>query len=149
MPFPYLLFVPNDAQEKHPALIYLHPQGKVTEAKPGGEIEKLVKKGYVVAATDVIGVGETRNTAVRDPSTGYSAVVIARSVVGIQAGDIIRVANYLKRCDDVDAKRIAAIGIGEMCLPLIHAAAFDNSISTVDTNRFSGFIPVNSHEQDL
>ena len=129
---PILLFVPNDAKEKYPALIYLHPQGKVTEAKPGGEIEKLVKKGYVVAAADVIGVGETKNTAVRDVSSGYSAVVIARSVVGIQAGDIIRVVDYLKSCDDVDAKKIGAIGINEMCLPLIHAAAFDHSISTIE-----------------
>lgn len=129
---PILLFVPNDAREKHPALIYLHPQGKVTEAKPGGEIEKLVKKGYVVAAADVIGVGETKNTAVRDYSSGYSAVIIARSVIGIQAGDIIRVVDYLKSCDNVDAKKIGAIGINEMCLPLIHAAAFDHSISTIE-----------------
>ncbi len=128
---PILLFVPNDGKKTHPALIYLHPQGKVTEAKPGGEIEELVRKGYVVAAADIIGVGETKNTAVRDPSSGYSAVIIARSVIGIQAGDILRVAAYLKSCDDVDAHKIAAIGINEMCLPLIHAAAFDQSISNV------------------
>ncbi len=129
---PILLFVPNDAKEKHPALIYLHPQGKVTEAKTGGEIENLVKKGFVVAAVDVIGVGETKNTAVRGSSIGYSAVTIARSVIGIQAGDIIRVVDYLKSCDGVDANKIGAIGINEMCLPLIHAAAFDNSIRTIE-----------------
>jgi cephalosporin-C deacetylase-like acetyl esterase len=129
---PILLFVPNDAKEKYPALIYLHPQGKITDAEPGGEIEKLVKKGYIVAAADVIGVGETKNTAVRDYSSGYSAVIIARSVIGIQAGDIIRVVDYLKSCDDVDARKIGAIGIDEMCLPLIHAAAFDHSISTIE-----------------
>ena len=129
---PILLFVPNDTEEKHPAVIYLHPKGKVTEAKPGGEIEKLVKKGYVVAAADVIGVGETKNTAFRGTSIGYTAVTIARSVIGIQAGDIIRVVDYLKSCDGVDANKIGAIGIDEMCLPLIHAAAFDNSINTVE-----------------
>ena len=93
---PILLFVPNDNIEKHPALIYLHPEGKVTEAKPGGEIEKLVRKGYIVAATDVLGIGETKNTASRGHTCGYTAVIIARSVVGIQAGDIVRVVNYLK-----------------------------------------------------
>lgn len=129
---PILLFVPNDTKEKHPALIYLHPQGKVTEAKPGGEIERLVKKGYVVAAADVIGVGETKNTAIRGASTGYTAVVIARSVVGMQAGDIIRVVDYLKSCHNIDTEKIGAIGIDEMCLPLIHAAAFDQSISTIE-----------------
>jgi cephalosporin-C deacetylase-like acetyl esterase len=129
---PILLFVPTDNLAKHPALIYLHPLGKVTEAKPGGEIEKLVRKGYIVVATDVLGIGETKNTAVRDPASSYSAVIIARSVVGIQAGDIIRVVDYLKSCDDVDVTKIGAIGINEMALPLIHAAAFDNSISAIE-----------------
>ena len=128
---PILLFVPNDNIAKHPALIYLHPKGKVTEAKPGGEIEKLVRKGYVVAAADVIGVGETINTGVRDPTCGYTAVIIARSVVGIQAGDIIRVVNYLKSKDDIDPSKIGAVGTNEMCIPLIHAAAFDPSISNI------------------
>lgn len=128
---PILLFVPNDNIKKHPALIYLHPRGKVTEAKPGGEIEKLVRKGFIVAAADVLGVGETKNSAIREPGSGYTAVTIARSVVGIQAGDIIRVVDYLKSCNDVDPEKIGAIGINEMCLPLIHAAAFDQSINTV------------------
>ncbi len=128
---PILLFVPSDNFGKHPAVVYLHPMGKVTEAKPGGEIEKLVKKGYVVAAADVIGVGETKNTSVRGTSVGYTGVAIGRSVVGIQAGDIIRVVNYLKTCCEVDPRRIGAIGLKEMCIPLLHAAAFDLSINNV------------------
>ena len=106
---PILLFVPNDAKEKHSALIYLHPQGKVTEAKPGGEIERLVRKGYVVAAADIIGVGEIENTAARGITDGYTGVAIGRSVVGIQAGDIIRVVNYLKGRSDVNATKIGAV----------------------------------------
>jgi cephalosporin-C deacetylase-like acetyl esterase len=128
---PILLFVPNDNKARHPALVYLHPGGKITEAKPGGEIEKLVRQGYVVAATDVIGVGETMNTGVRDPACGYTGVMIARSVAGIQAGDIVRVVNYLKSLDDVDGERIGAIGINEMCIPLIHAAAFEPSLRSI------------------
>jgi len=125
---PILLFVPNDTVGRHRALVYLHSEGKVTEAKPGGEIEKLVKKGYIVAAADVLGVGETRNTATRPLADGYTAVMIGRSVVGIQAGDIVRVVNYLKGRRDIDSLQVGAIGINEMCLPLIHAAAFDPSI---------------------
>jgi cephalosporin-C deacetylase-like acetyl esterase len=131
---PILLFVPNDNTVKHPALVYLHPGGKVTEAKPGGEIEKLVKKGYVVAAADVLGVGETKNTVTNregGADAGSTAVLIGRSVVGIQAGDIIRVVNYLMGRDDVDTTKVGAIGINEMCIPLIHAAAFDSSINNI------------------
>ena len=128
---PILLFVPNDNKEKHPALVYLHPGGKITEANAGGEIEKLVRKGYVVAAADLPGVGETKNTAGRALTDGYTGVLISRSVPGIQAGDIVRVVNYLKGRNDVDPGKVGAMAIKEMCIPLIHAAAFEQSISNV------------------
>jgi len=128
---PILLFVPDDQTVKHSAIIYLHPAGKVTEAKPNGEIENLVKKGYIVAAADLLGVGETANTASRGMTDGYSGVLVGRSLVGIQAGDIVRVVNYLKRRPDTDPSKVGAVAIGEMCLPLLHAAAFDPSIKSV------------------
>ena len=52
-------------------------------------------------------------------------------MVGIQAGDIIRVVDYLMGRDDVDTTKVGAIGINEMCIPLIHAAAFDHSINNI------------------
>ncbi len=52
-------------------------------------------------------------------------------MVGIQAGDIIRVVNYLKNQPNVNTKQISAIAFNETCLPLIHAAAFDSSINDV------------------
>jgi len=127
---PILLFKPDD-NLKHPAIIYLHSKGKVTDAEPGGEIEKLVKNGYMVAAADVLGVGEIKNTATRGDAEGYTAVLIGRSMVGIQAGDIVRVVNYLKRQSNVDPLKIGAIAYNEMCLPLVHAAAFDISINNI------------------
>ena len=131
---PILLFIPDDRKGKHPGLIYLHSNGKITEAKPGGEIEKLVKMGYVVAAADVIGTGETKNTVTNRQGTadaGSTSILIGRSVVGLQAADIIRVANYLKTLGEVDPAKIGAIAINEMCMPLIHAAAFEPSIGNI------------------
>lgn len=128
---PIILFVPNDTKAKHPAVIYLHPKGKKAEANPGGEIEKLVNKGYIVAATDVLGLGETKNTATRGLADGYTGVLIGRSVVGIQAGDIVRVANYLKDRSDIEPGSIGAIARDGMCLPLIHAATFEPSIQNI------------------
>jgi cephalosporin-C deacetylase-like acetyl esterase len=128
---PILLFVPDDNTIKHPAIVYINSKGKAADAKPGGEIEKLVMKGYVVAATDPIGVGETANTAARGITDGYTAVIIGRSVVGIQAGDIVRTVSYLKSLSEVDSSRVGAIGIDEMCIPLLHAAAFDPSIKNI------------------
>ena len=128
---PILLFKPDDNLVKHPAIVYLHSKGKVTDAEPGGEIEKLVKKGYIVAAADVLGIGETTNTAARGYTDGYTAVLIGRSMVGIRAGDIVRVVNYLKNQSDVNPLKIGAIAFNEMCLALIHAAAFDSSINNI------------------
>jgi dienelactone hydrolase len=130
-PVPFLLFVPDDTLKKHAALIYLHPEGKAADAKPGGEIEKLVRKGYIVAATDVIGIGETANTAARGITDGYTAVMIGRSVVAIQAGDIVRMARYLISRSDTDPGKVGALAIGKTCIPLIHAAAFDPSICSI------------------
>jgi dienelactone hydrolase len=130
-PIPFLLFVPDDTLKKHRALIYLNPKGKAEDAKPGGEIEKLVREGYIVAATDVVGMGETANTAARGITDGYTAVMIGRSVVAIQAGDIVRMARYLKSRSDTDPGKVGALAIGTACISLIHAAAFDPSICSI------------------
>jgi len=76
-------------------------------------------------------VGETANTAARGITDGYTALMVGRSVVAIQAGDIVRMAKYLKGRDDVDPVKIGAVGIGIMSIPLLHAAAFDQTISNV------------------
>lgn len=128
---PFLLFVPDVIKERNPAIVYLHPKGKISEALPGGAIERLVKKGFIVAAPDVIGVGETENAVAKGYAISYTAVLIGRSVVGIQAGDIVRVVNYLKGREEVDQNNIGAVANGEMCLPLLHAAAFDPSIKNL------------------
>jgi dienelactone hydrolase len=127
---PILLFTPDD-EKQHPAIIYLHSKGKIAEAEPGGEIEKLVKEGYIVAAADVLGFGEIKKTAGREYTDGNTAVLIGRSMVGIQAGDVVRVSNYLKNVPGVDRKNIGAIAFNETCLALIHAAAFDSTINNV------------------
>ena len=128
---PVLLFVPGPGEGRRPALVYLHPKGKAAQAGAGGEIETLVRKGYVVAAVDVLGVGQTENTVTRALADDYTALNLGRSTVGIQAGDIVRVVNHLRGRPDVDPLRIGAVGIDEMCIPLLHAAAFEPAIENV------------------
>ena len=125
---PILLMVPADG-EKHPAMIYLHPDGKIQDAAPGGEIEKWVKRGFIVAATDVIGIGETRGAYKYPGRPGYGAVLLNRNIVGIQAGDIIRVVELLKTRQDVDANQIGAVAFDELCPALLHASVFEPDIS--------------------
>ena len=100
---PLLLFIP-DGGGKFPVTIYLNPAGKAADASLGGEIEKMVKKGFMVAAPDIAGTGETED---KSQSADYAAVLIGRSTVGIQAGDIVRVVNFLKEREDVRGKKSA------------------------------------------
>ncbi|HLU90735.1 MAG TPA: acetylxylan esterase, partial [Cyclobacteriaceae bacterium] len=121
---PLLLFIPEQG-EQFSSVIYLHPEGKAADSSPGGNIEKLVKMGYVVAAPDVIGTGETAGGG------ETAAMLIGRSVLGIQAGDVTRVADFLKTRKDVNSERIFGMAFDEMCPMLLHAAAFDTSIQAV------------------
>ena len=129
---PMLLFVP-DGNKKFPAVIYLHPEGKEAESSVGGKIEHLVNQGYIVAAPDLLGTGETKNKYRPDRPLKYDyiAMLIGRSLVGIQAGDLVRVLNYLKTRDDVNIEKIGAIANGEMGIVLLHAAAFDRSLKNI------------------
>ncbi|MFC1614908.1 xylan esterase, partial [Gemmatimonadota bacterium] len=127
---PLLLFIP-DGGGKFPALIYLHPEGKAAEASPGGQIESLVNSGFIVAAADLIGTGETAARPSRRAKevASYTALMIGRSIVGLQAGDAVRVANFLKNRNDVDWSKSGAVAFGELSPALLHA--FDNSIGRI------------------
>ena len=128
---PLLLFVPDDNMEKHPAVIWLNPKGKSADSAPGGEIEKLVKKGYIVAAMDPLGIGEVRNTAGREHTDSYTAILSGNSIPGIRASNINRVADVLSRHPQIDPTRIGALGKDDLCIPLIYAASFENIISSL------------------
>jgi len=128
---PVLLFVPDDNTERHPAVIWLNPKGKSADSAPGGEIEKLVRKGYIVAAVDPLGIGEVKNTAGREHTDSYTAILAGNSIPGIRASNTNRLADVLSRHPQVDPARIAAVGIDDLCIPLIYAASFNNSIKSL------------------
>lgn len=129
-PIPVLLAVP-DGGNKYPPVVYIHPDGKEAAIAPGGEIEKIVKQGYIVASPDLSGVGELKPSVRFDAEASFSAILIGRSIVGIQAADIVSVTNFLKGLPNVSADEIRAIAFGEECPALLHAAVFEPSISNV------------------
>ena len=133
--FPYLLFVPANPVGK--ALIYIHPAGKAAEAAEGGKIEWFVKRGITVLAPDMIGVGETGPGSYKgDAYIGgyshnvwYGSILIGRSIAGIRAGDVNRLAMLLKRREGI--KEIYGLAHREMSPVLLHAAAFNKDISRI------------------
>ena len=136
---PYLLYVPTRPSGK--ASIYLHPGGK-TQAAASGKVEDLVKKGYVVLVPDMVGNGElgpgdwrAEKYFKHTPNQGLSypiwtgALLFGRSIAGIRAGDVVKLARTLQKQAQVTG--VSAVAVGRMGPVLLHAAAFDRSITDV------------------
>jgi hypothetical protein len=132
---PYLLFKPDLSNSR--ALIYLHPSGKSAEAAVGGEMEWFVQNGFTILAPDLIGIGEMGpgifkgDVEIDNTSYNlwYTSVLIGRSIVGIRAGDVVRLAGVLKR--NHNTSEVYGLARKEMGPILLHAAAFDPDIKRI------------------
>ena len=132
---PYLLMIPVKPNDK--ALIYLHPSGKFAGASTGGEIEWFVRNGFTVLAPDMIGIGEmgpgifTGDADIDSISYNlwYTSMLIDRSIVGIRAGDVVRLTRLLKKNNKIS--EVYGVAMKEMAPVLLHAAAFDQDITRI------------------
>jgi len=103
----------------------------------GGQMEWFVKNGITVLAPDIIGTGELGPGVFKGDSyidsvsynLWFASMLIGRSIVGIQAGDLVRLTNLLKKENKV--KEIYGVAKREMSPLLLHAAAFDKDIKKV------------------
>jgi cephalosporin-C deacetylase-like acetyl esterase len=140
-PVPYLLMVPG-TPGPHPAVIYLHPEGKQAEAARGGEMEWLVRQGYTVAAPDLVGVGEMGPGYFRgdsyDVGVGkapyglwFGAQDVGDSFVGLQAADVVRLLRTLRARPDVVATEIRVVARGAATPVAQYAAAFEPAVAGV------------------
>lgn len=131
---PYLLMVPDNPNGK--AVICLHPSGKSAEASEG-DAQWLVGKGFTVMVPDMIGVGELGPGYFRGDSffdntsygVWYLSILTGRSIAGMRAADVARLAGILKKSAHAD--KVYGIAKKEMAPVLVYAAAFDRSISRV------------------
>ncbi len=138
---PALLFVPGTGEERKPAIVYVHGQGKSAEADPGGQIAQLVDAGMVVLAIDTRGTGETRvretqqNTDFRphfgDFDSTMTALLIGKPLVGMRAVDVSRAVDVLAARTEVDPGRIYGFGKEAGAVPLLYAAVLDERIRKV------------------
>lgn len=132
---PYLLMIPDQSNNK--ALIYIHNKSKSTNALPGGEMEWFVKNGFTVLAPDLLGIGEMGPGIFRGDSfingisfnTWILSMLIGRSIVGIQASDVVRLTHILK--ENIGTDEVYGLAIKEMSPVLLHAAAFDKTINRI------------------
>ncbi len=128
---PYLLMRPDQPNSK--ALLYLDPSGKATVASEESQALWFVKNGFTVLVPDLLGVGETGPPTVNYNHTyiqkWFASILIGRSIVGVQAGDVVRLVRLLE--DDRDISEVYACSRGEMAPVLLHAAAFYPGIKRI------------------
>ncbi len=132
---PYLLFKPDRVEGVY--LIYLHPDGKKAESSPGGGIEKFIQNGYIVLAPDLPGTGEARSDIFKGDAyfdgvshnLWYLSMLTGRSITGILAGDIARLAGVIKSQDNKAV--ICGFAKSEMGVAMLHAAAFTGDFKSV------------------
>ncbi|SMO79022.1 Cephalosporin-C deacetylase [Fodinibius sediminis] len=138
-PVPYLLLKPDHPNGR--GILYLHPDGKAAEASVGGEMEWLAEKGFTVLAPDLVGTGETGPGALANYMTQVknfgatsfddwtAAVLVGRSIAGVQAADAVRLTGLLAQQSGIQA--VYGVARQEVAPVLLHAAAFESVIERV------------------
>jgi cephalosporin-C deacetylase-like acetyl esterase len=140
-PIPMILMRP-DGDGPHPAVLYVHGEGKAADAGPGDAMEQLVRAGFVVLAPDLVGTGEVGPGDFRGDAYDFELGIgaynvwwganqVGRSLVGIRAGDLLRSLQFLRSLADVRANGISAVGVGTAGPVMLHAAAVEATLTGV------------------
>lgn len=127
---PALMFTPSRQQSAPRAVLYIHEQGKSTDASIGGRIKEFVAAGRPVLTVDLRGIGETQQTTQRKLSgaTGpdwkevFTAYLLGCSYVGMRTEDVLVCARFLKR---QYAEPVELVAVGNVGIPALHAAALE------------------------
>jgi len=131
---PALAFVPEKRSGE--AYLYLHANGKQTDAGPDGPIEKLVGEGHVVLTVDLRGLGETAGEGSSKRGISYYigpqwkdfylAYLLGTSYLSMRAEDVLTCARLLGTYEaGNDGNRIHLKSIGRVGPAVLHAAALE------------------------
>ena len=110
-----------------------------------GLLEKLARKGHLVAAVDVRGIGETRpphNPSISRPeefrhlfdmetAMSYMAWFMDESLFGMRVEDVVRSVDYVLSRHDADKASLRVVGKGMGAMWALYAAALDSRIQSV------------------
>ena len=133
---PALVFVPQGGPDRKPAVLYVDGAGKGAQALEGGDLEALARSGHVVLAPDPRGWGESQPTSA---SGGYRptwqmlqrALLVNRTMVGMQVEDAVAAFHHLAGRDDVDPDRLAVLGRGQGGILALALAVLEPGVEKV------------------
>jgi cephalosporin-C deacetylase-like acetyl esterase len=145
---PALVLVPDQGEARKPAILFVNSAGKTAGMTTGEgrdahyrwDAESMVEAGYVVMAPDLRGWGESSPRHTMNPgSSGYSiqyqtaqrALLVGKTMVGMQVDDLLRSFDYLASRPDVDPRRISLFGKGDGGTVALCATALEPRIQKV------------------
>jgi pimeloyl-ACP methyl ester carboxylesterase len=124
-----------------PLVLYVHGDGKLIDAGPGGRLEKLAREGKRVVAVDLRGFGETApgvpaagkaNYFGTDDKESFLGLHLNRPLLGQRVFDLLAVLNALTAENHQGAE---VIGVGMAAPVVLHAAALEPGIEQVTLER--------------
>ncbi|GIP37855.1 hypothetical protein J31TS4_11350 [Paenibacillus sp. J31TS4] len=149
---PVYLLLPKERKERTAAVIACHGHGygskdlvglTATGEEKTGEVGyqknfavELVKKGFIVAAPELLGFGDRKLTEDADAANSCKRLstfllAIGQTMAGYRVVEMLRCLDYLLTRDDVDADRIGTMGISGGGLVSSFAAAIDDRFAAV------------------
>lgn len=134
---PGFLFEPSGAPRRRPAILYINSSGMMADAVPDGPIQKLIEQGNVVLAIDPRGWGESAppNRMISGYRSDYQlamhAILVGKSIPGMQTLDVLSAFHYLMTRPDVDPKALSLHTFGFACNVGLFAATVEPHIRTV------------------
>jgi len=149
---PALVFSPG-GEARRPAVLFLDDRGKAAEAGPGGQIDQLVDRGFLVMTIDVRGLGETaplgpapaanrpHERLYRDftfnpaANLARAAMNLGRPLLAMRVQDALAALHSLASRPDVDTADIRVFGHREGGVIALFAAALDPRVRQAVAHR--------------
>jgi cephalosporin-C deacetylase-like acetyl esterase len=146
---PSLLIEPKNVKSNSPVYIYASDRGKPRNFHDSLTPFALAKKGYVVLAIDVRGIGETSPTPALPSPVRYSDCTqfqwyhdclaiqspgFRRTMLGMRTFDVMRGIDFLQTRKELQGKKIIVYGEGVGGLWATLASIYDSRISGVITD---------------
>ena len=146
---PAWVFIPEQKAAQHPAWLFFNDAGKQADGMEFGLYERMARRGRMVIACDVRGIGETKppHTPAGDwppefkqlfdveTAIAYMAWYVDESLMGMRVQDVVQSVSYALSRGDVDKRQLRVVGKGAGALWVLFAAMLDERISDLTLER--------------
>lgn len=151
---PAWVYIPNGATGMLPTILYVNDEGMEVDGMEDegeeasglthGVLDTMARKGNLIVAVDVRGIGETQPihpafTSCNqfgqlfdlETAMAYMAWFMDQSLLGMRVQDVVRSVDYVTSRHDTDKENLHVIGKGMGGLWCLYAAALDPRIRSL------------------